>query len=57
MVLGLAADNPELDVSPVDISRAYFNAESGREVHVQLPQEAGGDRSEVGLLLGFKCQS
>lgn len=50
LILSLAADNPELEVSLVDISRAYLNAEIGREVYVELPQEAGADRSQVGLL-------
>lgn len=50
LILSLAADNPVLEVCLLDISRAYFNAEIGREVYVELPWEAGADRSQVGFL-------
>jgi len=53
MILSFAAENPALQVSLVDISRAYFNAEISREVFVELPPEAGYGRGCIGKLV--KC--
>ena len=51
LILSFAAEDPNLQVSLVDISRAYFNAEAEREVYVELPPEAGYGRDSVGVLL------
>jgi hypothetical protein len=53
MILSIAAENPEKDVSLVDISRAYFNAFIEREVFVELPKEAGCGKGVIGRLV--KC--
>ena len=53
LILSLAAEKFERQVSLVDISRAYFNAPIGREVFVELPSEAGLARDVVGRLV--KC--
>ena len=53
MILSFAAEDPALQVSLVDISRAYFNAMIEREVFFELPPEAGYGRGHVGRLV--KC--
>ena len=53
MILSFAAEDPTLQVSLVDISRAYFNATIEREVFVELPPEAGYGKGHVGRLV--KC--
>ena len=53
MVLSMAADDPRMQVTLVDISRAYFNAFITREVFVELPPEAGYGKNVIGKLV--KC--
>ena len=53
MVLSMAADDHRMQVTLVDISRAYFNAFIAREVFVELPREAGYGKDVVGKLV--KC--
>jgi hypothetical protein len=53
MVLSMAADDHRMQVTLVDISRAYFNAYIAREVYVELPREAGHGKDVVGKLV--KC--
>jgi hypothetical protein len=53
MVLSMAADDARMQVTLVDISRAYFNAFIAREVFVELPREAGYGKEVVGRLV--KC--
>jgi hypothetical protein len=50
LILSFAAECESLQISLVDISRAYFNAWIGREVFVELPPQAGYDKGKVGLL-------
>ena len=51
--MSFAAESPDLVVTLLDISRAYFNADIGRTVHVELPGEAGFSKGFVALL--HKC--
>ena len=51
LILSYAAESAKFQVSLVDISRAYFNAEAEREVYIELPPEAGHGPDEIGLLL------
>ena len=53
LIMSMAAEDPEFEVTLVDISRAYFNASIEREVFVELPPEAGRGKDVVGLLV--KC--
>ena len=53
MILSMVADDPRRQVTLVDISGAYFNAEIRREVFVELPSEAGYGKDFVGKLI--KC--
>ena len=53
MILSIAAEDSNREVTLVDISRAYFNAFIEREVHVELPPEAGCAKNVVGKLV--KC--
>jgi hypothetical protein len=53
MILSIAAEKTDRQITLVDISRAYFNAFIEREVYVELPKEAGCDKSVVGKLV--KC--
>ena len=53
MILSFAAEHPSLQVSFVDISRAYFNAKIGRDAYVELPPEAGHGSEYLGQLV--KC--
>ena len=48
LVLSMAADDPSIQVTLVDISRAYFNAFIARDVFVELPAEAGYGKDVVG---------
>ena len=50
LILSHAAECEQYQVSLVDISRAYFNAEAEREVYIELPPEAGHGPDEIGLL-------
>ncbi len=53
LMLSFAAEDQRRQVSLVDISRAYFNAEIKRSVFVKLPPEAGYGPDTVGELV--KC--
>lgn len=53
LIMSFAAESPDLVVTLLDISRAYFNADIGRTVHVELPGEAGFSKGFVALL--HKC--
>ena len=53
MILSLAAEGPSLQVSLVDISRAYLDAKIGPGVYVELPPEAGHGSEYIGQLA--KC--
>jgi hypothetical protein len=53
LIVSIAAEDPDRQITLVDISRAYFNAFIEREVYVELPTEAGCDKSVVGRLV--KC--
>ena len=50
LLTSMAAESPELEISLVDISRAYFNANINRTVYVELPPEAGAPPGSVGVL-------
>ena len=53
LLVSIAAESEDLVMSLVDISRAYFNANIGREVYVEMPPEAGMPKGTVGRLI--KC--
>ena len=53
LLVSMAAESEDLVMSLVDISRAYFNANIGREVYVEMPPEAGVPKGTVGRLI--KC--
>lgn len=53
IILSMAAEDPKLQVTLVDISRAYFNAYIRRKVYVELPPEAKKGQDVVGELV--KC--
>lgn len=55
LILRLEADDSDLEVSLVGISRAILNAKISLEVYVEPPREAGLGREHVGLLDTCMC--